>query len=461
MLFNSYVFLLIFVPVVYGLYWLALPAGARLLFLILAGYVFYSYSSPWPAALLLAISLVTWATGLLVTRYHRRGMLLLGIVLILAPLLVTKYAGFILTALSGLANRPVLQIVLPIGISFYTFEALSYVVDVYNNRVVAENSPLNLIAYLAFFPNLIAGPIVRYGEIGPVLKKLPRMLPDEKFLEGLVLVVSGLAYKVLLADTLGSQVNRLLATPEKLGFWAAWSAIIGYGFQLYYDFAGYSKMATGLAAWFGITTPSNFNRPYLASNISEFWTRWHITLSSWVRDYIFFPLSRGLLARLGRRLAWAVIITADLVTMIILGLWHGAGWTFILWGAYHGILLIFYQLTRPLNLIRWRRLSILLTFAVVMLGWVLFRSTSLSMAISLYRSILGLQGFESFAAIRDVVGSRMVIWIGIALILEIVIPPDLERRVKPRWTEAIAFCVVAIWALLSIGTAQRFLYFQF
>lgn len=465
MLFNSFVFLLIFVPVVYTLYWRLVPnrGQARLLFLTAASYIFYSYSNPWYALLLAGLSLLAWGCGLLLARYRRHALLLISIAILLLPLAITKYADFALNTANTLLNSrfAFLKVALPLGISFYTFQALSYTLDVYRGRLTAERSLLRIMAYLSFFPSLIAGPILRYSQMSAVLSDLPSRPGEDKRFQGLLLIISGLARKVLIADALGMQVDRLLAAPDSLGFITAWGVILAYGFQLYYDFSGYSQIAVGLAAWLGIQIPTNFDRPYLSRNISEFWRRWHITLSSWLRDYIFFPLSRTLLAQSGSDQALIVMAISHLTTMFVAGLWHGAAWTFVLWGVYHGLLLVLYHVTRPLNVIRWPVVNWLITFLAVNLGWVLFRSTSLDMAMTLYRRMLSLSYLEPLSVLQSVLGLRLIGLVGVAFALELVMPADFAQHVHPRWIEAVIFTALAVLALLSMGTTQRFLYFQF
>jgi len=230
--------------------------------------------------------------------------------------------------------------------------------------------------------------------------------------------------------------------------------MLDYSLQLSYDFSGYSQIAIGLAAWFGVPFPINFNRPYISRNISEFWTRWHISLSQWLRDYVYIPLG-------GNRAGRARTLFNLLITMFIGGLWHGAAWTFVLWGLYHGALLVLYHVTRPLNLIRWRVVSWALTFAAVVLGWVLFRSTSLEMAATLYRSMFGLSHFELLTAVPDMLGLRFLGILAVAFAVEFFLPERFEQRVRPRWIEAVGFTVLAVLVMLSIGTASQFLYFQF
>lgn len=456
MLLNSYIFLLIFFPLVYAAYWYVITPQYRLVFLTLVSFIFYSAGNPADLLILFLLTLFTWGFGRLLEANHRPLLLFTAIVFVLIPLLITKYTAFTLSSISALLGQtwPLPSFFLPVGLSFYTFQSVSYLVDLYQGKVNAERRLLPVAAYLSFFPHLIAGPILRYPAVASTLKNLPSSVHEDIRFQSVIFIILGLARKVLIADSLATSVDRLLLAPENLEFWTAWAAMLGYSFQLYYDFSGYSMMALGIAGLFGIPFPQNFNRPYTAPNISEFWKRWHISLSQWLRDYIYIPLG-------GSRVGKGRMLFHLGVTMVIGGLWHGAAWTFVFWGVYHGIILILYHITCARNILPITPLNKVITFASVVFGWVLFRSSSLEMAGMIYRAMFGLEGIAALSTAMSGIGLSYLGLIGIAALIEWALPEDYERRLQPRWLEAGIFTMLAVWSLLSIGTAQQFLYFQF
>lgn len=481
MLFNSTVFLFVFVPVVYVLYWRVIRGQqARLLLLTLASYVFYAYADWRFVFLLLGVTGISYVAG---ARLHaatlagdaagRRRWLAIGVAGPLLLLAYFKYADFGVLSLQWLVQRvnpaftlPAPGVLLPVGISFFTFQALSYIIDLYRGKAEVASGPLHLLAYTALFPQLIAGPIVRYKTLAPQLNALPERLTDDRLYSGLVIFILGLAKKILIADNIAAIINPLLADYASLQFIGAWGAMLGYTFQLYFDFSAYSEMAVGLGHWLGLDLPINFNRPYRSHNISEFWTRWHITLSSWLRDYLYIPLG-------GSRQGNARTLVNLVITMFLGGLWHGAGWTFVAWGLYHGLLLVIYHTTRERNLIRWRPLSWALTFVGVVFGWVLFRAETFGMAAHLSGSMLGLHGFEGLAALDNVLGMRLIALLALCATIEAFVPavvtlgaPDGAMRVPRRgWlvpaVQVVALVVLFVAAVMSLDNAQQFLYFRF
>ena len=306
MLFNSARFLFVFLPVVVVLYWLVPRGLPRLLFLIAASLLFYGLWDWRYVPLLLAATLTCWVAGEGIARSddqrRRKALLIAAVAVDLALLGYFKYRGFFLTSLNGLFSAaghgeplPALRVLLPWGVSFYTFAALSYVVDVYRDTIRPARSVVHYLAWATLFPYLFAGPILRYGHVGRQLERKPERFSLGLVGDGLFFLSMGLAKKMLVADMMAPYVNRLFAHPGHLTVASAWGAALGYTLQLYFDFSGYSDMAVGVALFMGLRLPQNFDSPYKAVNPSDFWRRWHISLSTWLRDYLFIPLggSRG------------------------------------------------------------------------------------------------------------------------------------------------------------------------
>ena len=338
-------------------------------------------------------------------------------------------------------------VVLPIGISFYTFEGISYVVDVHRRTIPAERDPLRYAFFISFFPHLVAGPIVRYAKLRPQLAERHRFDVDD-FRAGTLLFSLGLAKKVLVADSIALYVDPLLSNPGELGFFTAWAAIVGFSFQIYFDFSGYSDMALGLARMFGIRLPWNFDRPYRAASPIEFWRRWHMTLSTWLRDYVYIPLGGN---RRGPVRRDANLLT----TMGLGGLWHGASITFVVWGLYHGLLLVATRRLERFAPALARPVRVAITFLLVTVGWVFFRMATAGDTVDVFAAMAGLQGAG------DVPG-HLLLRVGAAGLIVFLLPEEwrwpLTRFGSVR---AAAVGALAGVAILSIYASDAFIYFQF
>ena len=367
MLFSSNVFLFLYLPIVLILYY-ASSRKLRNLTLFLASLVFYGWGEPVYLFLMVAVIALNYVCGCLISRFQGRGRkrtLIVGVALNLLILGFFKYAGFLVAAaksvLPFLAPVTVPEIPLPIGISFYTFQSMSYIIDVYRRDAPVQKNPITFGTYVALFPQLIAGPIVRYYDVAKQLVSRKETVPS--FASGVRLFIVGLGKKVLLANRMGALWLSLEAAP---GTAAAWAGIAAYSLQLYFDFSGYSDMAIGLGRMFGISFLENFRYPYIASSITDFWRRWHISLSTWFREYVYIPLG-------GNRRGLRRQILNLLIVWGLTGLWHGASWNFLLWGLYYGLFLIAEKvfLLKGLNRVPgiFRHLYTLL---VVMVGWALF-----------------------------------------------------------------------------------------
>jgi len=450
-LFNSFVFLF------------AVPAHrSRLALIVVASYVFYAYAKWWFALLMAASTLVGFVGGQLIeqTRARRRRKVVLGltVALLLALLGAFKYAAFVggnLTSFVGVITShgfPGLHaflngIVLPIGISFYTFEGISYAADVFRGKLPAERNLLRYAFFISFFPHLIAGPIVRYGILQPQLLRKHRFDAD-RIRSGLLLFALGLAKKTLVADGFATWVNRYLDDPASLHAFEAWAAIVGFGFQIYFDFSAYSDMALGLARIFGIELPWNFNRPYRASSPIEFWRRWHVTLSTWLRDYLYIPLGGN---RKGERRRDANL----LATMGLGGLWHGASLNFVVWGLYQGFLLLATHRLRKLAVRVPPVVAVGLTFVVVMFGWVFFRLHSAAAIGHALRALAFGHGLGQ-------VPGHLVLLIVAASAYTAVVPEEWTWDLKSFGFARVATvgALLAV-AVSSIYTSHPFIYFRF
>jgi alginate O-acetyltransferase complex protein AlgI len=462
MLFNSYVFIFCFLPAALMGWWLLRGTSLRLIFITLASYVFYSWWDWRFLPLMIASTTVDYIAGGRIAVSDsvpvRKRWLVYSLTFNLAILGFFKYYGFFADSVDRVATGmgiapllPALHLVLPIGISFYTFNSMSYTIDIYRRLVRPAKSALHFSAFVALFPHLIAGPIVRYSDIEDQFARLKVRLSGAEASLGIYFFVIGLGKKMLIADRLAGPVTVFFDGLGRHGLLPAWLAVLGYTFQLYFDFSGYSDMAVGLAHLLGIQFPQNFNSPYKAENISDFWRRWHMSLSSWLRDYLFIPLggSRGSIARTTLNLG---------ITMFLGGLWHGANWTFVIWGLYHGALLGGHALATRRGWVPQSRLEgRILTFFTVMLGWVVFRAESLGRAREIFAEMAGAGGLGSVHFFR----ANYIASLALAAILAFFFPNSWEIKIEPRRTYAYALAVILVGAVLLLGRGSPFLYFQF
>jgi alginate O-acetyltransferase complex protein AlgI len=461
-LFNSVVFLFVFLPITYVVFWSLRARRARYIWLTITGYVFYGYWDPRFCLLMAFSTAVSYLAGLGFLRYQdarrRRLCLVVPIVVDLCLLGFFKYFNFGLDTTRAVAswlgadvNLPHLNIILPVGISFYTFHTITYIVDAYRGVIRPTRNFFEFSTYVSLFSQLVAGPIVRFRQIESDLEHLDSASRTRWIVPGVQFFLVGLVEKVLVADTLAAFVDPALAQWSTLSTAGAWMAMLGYSFQLYFDFSGYSSMAVGLGYLFGIRIPQNFNSPYKALDPSDFWQRWHISLSSVLRDYLYIPLG-------GNRHGTYKTYRNLMITMLLGGLWHGASWTFVIWGAYHGLLLCLYRVfARQWDAVpaRVRQLGM---FVLVVVGWVFFRSTSFEMAAGVLGAMFAptagvLVPQPSLAALALVVAAWWGMYGPNAFDLPVV---DSVRR---RVGMTVAF---AASLALVLGTrSSPFLYFQF
>lgn len=467
MLFNSYVFCLAFLPAVL-LGWWGLPSTrARLWLLTLASYVFYGWWDWRFVPLMLLSTTADYLAGGYLARTsvvaRRRACLALLLTFNLGILSVFKYFDFFAGSLNGLGRAlgvpvdlPLLHLVLPVGISFYTFNSISYTIDIYRGRLAPARSLLEFSAFVAMFPHLVAGPIVRYADMGPQFAGLSRRPDRAMWAMGTWFLVVGMAKKVLVADPIAERiVTPLWSQLASLDTLESWAALLGYTLQIYFDFSGYSDMAIGLAALLGFRFPQNFDAPYQAANISEFWRRWHMSLSFWLRDYLYVPLGGNQHGQL-RTLRNLVIV------MFLGGLWHGAAWTFVVWGLYHGALLTGHALLRDRGWVpRSPFLARAATFLCVMVGWVFFRSRSLTEAGQLLGVLSGLApgGEGGTLSLAGQPGTALLLAAGLVLALRV--PDTWHWRMPSTRLSGAVLALVLVLAVLRFATPSPFLYFQF
>jgi alginate O-acetyltransferase complex protein AlgI len=403
MLFSSTVFIFMFLPFVLFVYYILLRKKRDLqnMFLLIASLTFYAWGEPWFVFIMIISILVNWYFGLLVDKYRdikTKARLIITVMIIfnLAVIFVFKYLMFTLKNINFLFNASISipNIILPIGISFFTFQAISYVIDVYRKQGEAQKKPLNVGLYISFFPQLIAGPIVRYETIADQI--LNRKESFEDFSEGVTRFICGLGKKVLLANTLAIVADKAFSLPaNELSVAFAWLGAMAYTFQIYFDFSGYSDMAIGLGKMFGFHFLENFNHPYISKSISEFWRRWHISLGSCFRDYLYFPLGGSRVSTKSR------LIFNLFVVWFCTGLWHGANYTFIAWGLLYFIFITIEKITGfEKKFTKLNVLKHLYTLLLVILGWVIFRADTMTEAMGFIRTMFGLSGnliFDSTA----------------------------------------------------------------
>lgn len=480
MLFNSFEFL-IFLPAVFLLYWFVFkPLKWQNLFVVAASYLFYGWWD-WRFLILIAITtFCSYASGLLIQKYsgrrtHQRMVCATNILLNLIILGIFKYLNFfgenfalLLDALGFKCDWVTLDILLPVGISFYTFQALSYTIDVYRGNIQPTRNIVAFFAFISFFPQLVAGPIERATNLLPQFL-VPRKFDYAKAVDGMRQILWGLFKKMVVADNCAVAVNMIFDQYQSLDGFTLFIGGLLFTFQIYGDFSGYSDIAIGTARLFGINLMRNFNYPYFSRNIAEFWRRWHISLTTWFRDYVYFPLGGS------RRGKWKTIRNTFII-FLVSGMWHGANWTFICWGAYNALLfmplLIVGRNRRYTDVVAQGRLlpsfkellQIVVTFLLVVVGWIIFRAENINDAFN-YITLMA----TDFTPHLPEHGKSALLYIAILMIVEwlhrgrqfglqISDGGGLLARREVRWT---IYVILALFTLLCAGTQEEFIYFQF
>ncbi len=474
MAFSSVPFLFAFFPVVFLLHCLMPSVRAKNWFLIAASLLFYAYGEPVYVFLMIACAFLNYVIARLFEGRDgkvRKALLIAALAVNLGILGVFKYAGMLVETVNGLfgAGFSVPQIRLPIGISFFTFQALSYMIDVYRGKVAAEKRFSKVLLYISFFPQLIAGPIIKYIDVAQQIDS--RQVRLDRAVTGLRRFIVGMSKKVLISNTMGAAADYVFGlSGGELGIAAAWLGAVSYMMQIYFDFSGYSDMAIGLGRMFGFDFQENFHYPYAAASMQDFWRRWHISLTSWFRDYLYIPLGGN---RKGRTRTWI----NRLIVFFFTGLWHGANWTFVLWGLYHGAFLILEtmapKMTEKMGFLR--RVYVLLAVCV---GFVIFRADSVGQAFVMLRAMFtGFGGGELAAASAAAVCNGLFVF---TLAAAVICAMPVREWLLALWQQKGAVrtengtalwqgvsCTLSVFLLLLCmmslagGTYNPFIYFRF
>ncbi len=466
MVFTTHIFLFYFLPFVLLLYYL-LPKG-RNFFLLCVSYVFYGWHQPWFVLLMLLTTWINFLCGQVIARpgsteSSRRIALTISVLASLSLLGFFKYFVFLQNNLNeilywlGKGPLNVFLVTLPIGISFYTFQSLSYTVDLYRRESPPVRSFYDFACYVALFPQLIAGPIVRYSTIAGQLVRRNHNL--QVFSSGVTLFILGFSKKILLANPMGEIADPVFAA-ESPATLDAWFGVTAYAFQIYFDFSGYSDMAIGLGRMFGFEFLRNFNAPYLADSITDFWRRWHISLSTFLRDYLYIPLGGNRKGNLRTYLNLAIV-------MLLGGLWHGASWVFVIWGAYHGALLAFERWLGKESLyhILPRVIRVVFTFVLVLFSWVLFRSTDLHEASQFLGAMTGVKDSQGGSILLESELYTLAHLVPFVVCTLLSFQPiqafDLAKTLTwPKAITVLFLFVVAIFSMI-VQSFNPFLYYQF
>jgi alginate O-acetyltransferase complex protein AlgI len=469
MLFSSLEFMFFFLTAFFLAYYFAKKRSHRNVVLLAFSLVFYAWGEPEYVFLMILSIVFTYYFGIAIDKAFTeekkdkaKNLLILSIIINLLIIGFFKYSDFLLSTVNSIAGTQfgMLNLPLPIGISFYTFQVMSYVIDVYRRRVPPQRNILTLGAYNCAFPQLVAGPIVRYDVIADELENRRENMTD--FAAGLRRFAAGMLKKVFIANNMAYVCDTILAgSPDAYGALGMWIAVFAFTMQIYFDFSGYSDMAIGLGRMMGFHYPENFNYPYIAKSVSDFWRRWHISLSSFFRDYVYIPLG-GNRVRFGR---WIINIAA---VWFLTGLWHGAAWTFILWGVYFGVLLVAERLFLSKNLLKVPGLCNIYTIIAFVFGWIIFRADDVAHIGTIVTTMFGANGAGS---LLNLVATNTVGYIHIvAAVAAAVCCMPVSRKIK-EWLEsgrapalidagvaaALVFCMVE----LAIGSYNPFIYFRF
>lgn len=458
MVFSSCIFLFVFLPVTYLLYCICPGIKCKNAILILASLAFYAFGEPIYIFLMIGSILVNYLMARLIaaqdTSHGNVDKVLLAVTVIfnIGMLVIFKYSALLVSTVNAVlhTNLPVPEIALPIGISFYTFQALSYCIDVYRDKRTVQRSLWKLMLYISFFPQLIAGPIVKYHDIEKQLSD--RKITWEHTAEGLVRFIYGLSKKLLIANVMASVVDTLYTTEMNMAL-TAWTVAICYVLQIYFDFSGYSDMAIGLGRMFGFTFLENFNYPYISASIQEFWRRWHISLSTWFKEYLYIPLG-------GNRKGEARTMLNKLIVFICTGIWHGANWTFLVWGLFHGLFITLeYKKLIPLKN---KIFAHIYTMLVVICGFVIFRADTMKQACHILKSMF--TGFTVEASEWMLLAKMATPYTLCSLVAGIILCAPVSGVVKNRgvikYVVAAGLIFVCIMNLAT-SSYNPFIYFRF
>ena len=485
MVFSSIIFLFLFLPLTLLLYFIA-GKNLRNIILLCASIIFYAWGEGFYVLIMFCSVFINYFSGILIERFrHNRlskPLFFISIFLNLGLLSIFKYSNFIVDNINFLLEliyiKPILlnPIHLPIGISFFTFQAISYVIDVYRDVTPSQKNPISMALYIISFPQLIAGPIVRYHDIEKQIKS--RSININDFAYGIERFLYGLGKKVLIANSVALSADKIFALgPQDLTMGLAWLGIVCYSIQIYFDFSGYSDMAIGLGRMFGFRFMENFNYPYISQSMQEFWRRWHISLTTWIRDYVFLPIAL-------KRRYWGKwgIVYALMITFSLIGLWHGASWNFIFWGMFHGLLLVSEQMgfNKILNKL-WMPIRIMYVNFILALSWPLFRAETFSEALDFLSAMLGLaQGTGIEHHIGLYLNNEIILFLVLGIVFSTPVFPFLKKQLTTVITRSdiiqnsfgynvlntvntIALFLILLLSSMNLasGSYNPFIYFRF
>ena len=467
MVFSSAIFLFGFLPLLLGLYFLAKDKFRNYILLVFS-LIFYGFGGPKLLVMMIAIVMLDYIAAILLDKYKsnkiRKLVIILTVALNIGTLFYFKYMGFTVSVINRLVSLsiPIPNIILPIGISFYTFQAMSYVIDVYRKEVSANKNPFNVLLYVSMFPQLVAGPIVRYKTVAEEIEK--RKVTLDEFALGLERFIFGLTKKLVIANNTGKLADTIfeadvLATP------LAWLAAVAYALQIYFDFSAYSDMAIGLGKMFGFNFEENFNYPYISKTVTEFWRRWHISLSTWFRDYVYIPLG-------GNRKGIKRQMLNLFIVWSLTGIWHGAATNFLLWGLYYFTFLVLekFVLKKVLDkLPKW--IGHVYTLLVVLIGWVLFRAEGLTECVRMLKALFVPHMTELATQQLGIYLESYGVYLGLGILLSIPVFPKINDWIQTKFKENTLIkimyyvFVLGVFALgvifLSQATYNPFIYFRF
>ncbi|MBR3819594.1 MAG: MBOAT family protein [Clostridia bacterium] len=466
MLFSSAIFLFIFLPFAIAIYYTALRSNRRLqnIFLCILSIFFYAWGEPAFVFVMLISIIINYFWGKYISQnssqQKKKLAVTISVIVNLSFLFVFKYLSYTIENINLFIGTdfPIPSITLPIGISFFTFQAMSYVIDVYRGEEY-QSDIINVGLYISFFPQLIAGPIVRYATVAQQIKNRKETFED--FSEGVLRFIIGLGKKVLIANTMAVVADYFFdSNVSSLSLTGAWIGALAYTFQIYFDFGGYSDMAIGLGRMFGFRFLENFDYPYISLSITEFWRRWHISLGSWFRDYLYFPLGGSRVEKKSR------MIFNLFVVWLATGIWHGANWTFVLWGLMYFMLLVVEKLTGLHNTKKAKPIRYIYTIFFVIMGWVIFRSESVGNAVNYIASMLGLSGTIVDNSALFYLKENIICFILATVCSTPVIKHLNEKYLANKIGEIVVSVILALVFLVSViyivkGTYNPFIYFNF
>ncbi len=467
MVFSSLTFLYFFLPIVLALYF-AVPKKSKNIILFISGFVFYAWGEPFYIIIMIISTIIDYTAGRFIDKFDNREklrtvFLLVSVIMNLSLLAVFKYSSFFITNINFLFGTSFTdpKLPLPIGISFYTFQSMSYTIDLYMRNIKVQKNIINFTSYVTLFPQLVAGPIVRYEDVANEIDH--RTITTSKIAEGIGIFVKGLGKKVILANNIGLVWAQVKAMGyDNISVATAWIGILAFTFQIYYDFSGYSDMAIGLGKMFGFNFPQNFNYPYVSKSISEFWRRWHITLGSWFRSYVYIPLG-------GNRKGLPRTLINLLIVWALTGFWHGASWNFLFWGLYFGILIIIERLGWGKVLAKLPAIvSRLYTFILVVIGWVFFEIDGMKPAFNYLKAMFGSNGVLIDTTAKYLIGTSLLIFV-ICIIASTEIIKKIYAKLNSLDGNVVQYAMPVFQLIIMListaflvnATYNPFIYFRF